>query len=46
MAQSDATEQDIDLTFGWMESFYSAKMQIHYQSRFTREQRSRVTRLV
>mmetsp|Transcript_66296 Transcript_66296/g.198036 ORF Transcript_66296/g.198036 Transcript_66296/m.198036 type:complete len:2091 (+) Transcript_66296:2828-9100(+) len=46
MKESGATEQDIDLTFGWMEAFYSAKMQIHYESRFTRERRCCVTRLV
>ena len=46
MSQTGASEQDIDLTFGWMENFYSAKMQVHYESRFTRERRSCVTRLV
>ena len=46
MSQTGASEQDIALTFGWMEAFYSAKMQVHYESRFTRERRSCVTRLV
>ena len=44
--QTGATEQDIDLTFGWMEAFHSAKMQVHYESRFTRDRRCCVTRLV
>ena len=44
--RSGATEQDIDLTFGWMESFHSAKMQVHYESRFTRDRRCCVTRFV
>ena len=46
MGQTGATEQDIDITFGWQESFYSAKMQNHYESRFTRERRTCVTRLL
>ena len=45
MAVTGATEQDIDIVFGWLESFYSQKMQLHYQSRFTRERRSVVTSL-
>ena len=43
MQITGATEQDIDIVFGWLEAFYSAKMQLHYQSRFTREKRSAVT---
>ena len=43
MALTGATEQDIDLYFGWMERFYQAKMQIHYESRFTRTRRTAVT---
>ena len=46
MSVSGASEQDIDLTFGWMEAFYSAKMQVHYESRFKRERRCCVTRLI
>ena len=46
MAQTGATEQDIDLTFGWQESMYSARMQIHYESKFDREKRKAVTRMV
>ena len=46
MAETGATEQDIDLTFGWQEALYSAKMQVHYESRFDREKRKNVTRKV
>jgi len=45
MAQTQATEQDIDLYFGWMERFYQSKMQVHYESRFTRTRRTAVTSL-
>ena len=45
MAITGATEQDIDLYFGWMERFYNAKMYIHYESRFTRTWRTAVTSL-
>ena len=45
MVQTQATEQDIDLYFGWMERFYQAKMQVHYESRFTRTRRAAVTSL-
>ena len=45
MASSGATEQDIDIYFGWMERFYSQKMQVHYQSRFDRTRRTAVTSL-
>ena len=43
MAVTGATEQDIDLYFGWMERFYNQKMQVHYESRFDRTRRSAVT---
>jgi hypothetical protein len=43
MAKSNATEQDIDLTFGWRENMYSQVMQYHYETRFNRERRFRVT---
>ena len=46
MKETGATEQDIDLVFGWQEAFYSRKMQIHYDTSFTRERRCCVTRLV
>ena len=46
MAETGATEQDIDLTFGWREAMYSALMQIHYESKFDRERRKAVTRKV
>jgi hypothetical protein len=45
-SETGATEQDIDLMFGWMEAYYSARMQIHYESYFVRERRCAVTRLV
>ena len=45
MAQTGATEQDIDLYFGWMERFYGQKMQVHYESRFDRTRRTAVTSL-
>ena len=45
MALTGASEQDIDLYFGWLERFYQQKMQIHYESRFTRTRRSAVTSL-
>ena len=43
MAVTGASEQDIDLYFGWMERFYQQKMQVHYESRFTRKRRIAVT---
>jgi hypothetical protein len=46
MQLTGATEQDIDLVFGWMEAMYSARMQIHYESRFDRDRRAAVTRMV
>ena len=45
MMLTGASEQDIDLYFGWQERFYHQKMQIHYQSRFTRTARTAVTSL-
>ena len=44
MAETGASEQDIDLVFGWMEAMYSARMQLHYESKFDREKRKAVTR--
>ena len=38
-----ATERMIDLTFGWLEAYYSKIMQIHYDSPADRVQRSKVT---
>ena len=46
MTETGATEQDIDLVYGWNETMYSAKMQMHYESRFDRDRRKAVTRLV
>ena len=43
MATTGATEEDIDVIFGWMEAFYSQKMQRHYESQPARERRSVVT---
>jgi hypothetical protein len=43
MARSGVSEQDIDLVFGWLENMYSQRMQYHYETRFNRERRYRVT---
>ena len=43
MAETGATEVDIDMIFGWLEAMYSHKMQLHYESTFTRTRRTRVT---
>jgi hypothetical protein len=43
MNKSGASKQDIDLTFGWREAMYSQIMQYHYETRFNRERRYRVT---
>ena len=37
------SERDIDLVFGWQEAMYSRKMQDHYETRFNRDRRYRVT---
>ena len=44
--ETGASEQDIDIMFGWQEAFYSAKMQMHYETKLLREVRTCVTRLV
>ena len=41
-----ASEEDIDLVFGWQEALYSAKMQRHYETKFNRERRTAVTRML
>ena len=46
MGETGATEQDIDIIFGWLEAMYSHKMQLHYQSTFTRTRRSAVTSMM
>ena len=46
MSITGATEQDIDLTYGWREAMYSHLMQVHYESKFDREKRKAVTRMV
>ena len=38
-----ASEQDIDIIFGWNEAMYAKNMQTHYESNFTREKRCIVT---
>ena len=43
MGETGATEVDIDMIFGWLEAMYSHKMQLHYESTFTRTRRARVT---
>jgi len=43
MAKSGVSEQDIDLVFGWLEEMYSQRMQFHYETRFNRDKRYRVT---
>ena len=43
MARSGVSEQDIDLVFGWLEAMYSHRMQYHYETRFIRDKRYRVT---
>jgi hypothetical protein len=43
MAKSGVSEQDIDLVFGWLEKMYSQRMQYHYETRFNRDRRYRVT---
>ena len=45
-AETGVSEADIDHVFGWREAFYSKLMQIHYESRFTRERRYRVTMML
>ena len=46
MSTTGASEQDIDITFGWQEAMYCARMQLHYESTFDRERRKAVTRMV
>ena len=41
-----ATEQDIDLTFGWQEAMHSRQMQTHYESVFIRTRRACVTSML
>ena len=40
-----ATEQEIDLVFGWQEALYSQRMQLHYESDFDFIRRAAVTSL-
>ena len=41
--KSNTDEEDIDIIFGWNERMYSRKMQHHYETRFNRDKRYRVT---
>ena len=41
--RSGTEEEDIDIIFGWNERMYSRKMQHHYETRFNRDKRYRVT---
>lgn len=41
--RSGTDEEDIDIIFGWNERMYSRKMQHHYETRFNRDKRYRVT---
>ena len=43
MAKTGVSEQDIDRVFGWLEALYSQRMQYHYETRFNRDKRYRVT---
>ena len=43
MARTGVSEQDIDRVFGWLEAMYSQRMQYHYETRFNRDRRYRVT---
>ena len=45
MEETGATEEDIDLTFGWREKYYSQLMQVHYAglARAERLKKSRIT---
>ena len=45
-AETGAEESDIDIVFGWLEAFYSKKMQMHYESSFDREKRKCVTMMI
>ena len=46
MSVTGATEEDIDIIFGWQEAFYSHKMQLHYRDRFDRVRRAAVTSMI
>ena len=46
MLKTGATEQEIDLNYGWNEHMHNQTMQIHYEQRFTRERRSALTSLM
>ena len=41
--ETGATDQEIDIVFGWNEAMYSAKMQLHYDSDFDFLRRAAVT---
>ena len=41
-----ASEAAIDIYFGWQERVLKKAMQVHYESKFDREKRKNVTRLI
>ena len=44
--ETGATEEEIDLVFGWQEALYSQRMQRHYESDFDFIRRAAVTSLM
>ena len=45
-SKTGATEEEIDLNFGWNEAMHGAKMQNYYEQSFTRERRCALTSLL
>ena len=46
MQVTGATEQEIDIVYGWNEAMYSARMQLHYDSDFDFLRRAAVTSMM
>ena len=46
MEETDTSEGNIDIIFGWNEKMASKKMQLHYKSQFDREKRAKVTKMI
>ena len=46
MSKTGASESDIDRIFGWNESWYRKKMQLHYAGREDRVKRAKYTAYV
>ena len=44
--ETGASEEDIDLVFGWNESKHAGKMQLHYESTLDRVRRAAVTSMI